>query len=104
MVITMNDSENEIINTEPIKELLEQDGIEKISINVKVKPYIRKKNTGVTDEHFQSVRERQVSKDEIKEIFEDTNWRYHGVVDAMHDFRVEDKITLSTKVDLKEDD
>lgn len=81
-------------NTESlVTSLAEMDGVEKISVETKVVVSVKKQNTGECDKSFQTIRERQIPEEELQELVEGTDWSYHGVIDAMSDFRVEDKFT-----------
>lgn len=79
--------------------LLDRDGIERVDVKIEVTPTVKKRNTEEVDDHFQTIRERVVSKDELEDVVDGTDWSYHGTIDAMGDFHVRDRFSLSTRIE-----
>lgn len=82
-----------------IDELLNLDGIDRITIDVTIEPTVEMQLTGERDESFQSIRERIISEDELNSYFLDTPWRYFGTIDTLGDFYVRDRLSFRTTVD-----
>jgi hypothetical protein len=85
---------NELLDT-----LIEQDGMTKAYVSIEVEPVVSKRNTGETDEHFQEIRERVASEDEIAALVATTEWSYDGTIDVMGDFYVRDRLRKSYTIE-----
>jgi len=92
----------EIINSEALEELLELDGIEKMSIHTKVVLDVKKRNTEERDKNFQQIRERKVSEDEISDIVENSGLSrvsYSPNIDSVGDFIIRDRLRMRTTIE-----
>ena len=82
-----------------VEELLELDGVANVRVKKKVIVTHQKKSTGERDDSFQIVREPVISASQFESIADKYGWRHVGVIDAMHDFYNEDKLTKSETIE-----
>jgi hypothetical protein len=89
---------------ELLNELEQQSGVLKANVKVEVTTTVRKVNTGEVDDCFNPIRERAVSEDTLQGIANGSDYRYHGCIDIVSDYRLRDRFTRSYSVELEQEE
>lgn len=70
-------------------------GIDRIEIRKEVDIIVETERTGESDSNYNPIRERKVSREEVKEIAEEHGWEYVGEVDVINDYFVKDRVYIT---------
>ena len=86
-----------------ITKLLNIKGVIKLHIKIDIKVKTRlNEELGDEENSFRTVRKREVSQDRLDKLTDDTDWKYVGVIDAMSDYVITDKITKRYTIENEE--
>lgn len=76
-------------------ELEELEGVDRVDIRSEIDVIVERERTEECLSEYNPIRERRVSREEVKQIAERHGWKYVGEVDVINDYFVKDRIYVT---------